>query len=177
VVCNQKYADTLPYSTHLGFVEAQGEKFIYLFKNAPRVVNPHNYRSVSVGVDTILRLALISHDVIEDARLTYNDLLELVNTEDLGNTIAAQKVVDIVYCVTDEKGKTRKDRKNDKYYSELKENKLAVFVKLADLAANTLFSKLSGSSMYKKYKKEFPSFKEKVYIEELKEMFDYVENL
>ena len=86
-------------------------------------------------------------------------------------------VADIVYCVTDEKGKNRKERKNDKYYQELKENKLAVFVKLADLAANTLFSKLSGSSMYEKYKKEWPKFKEKLYIAEYKEFFNYIENL
>lgn len=33
VVCNQKYADKYPYSMHLSFVEAQGEKFIHLLDN------------------------------------------------------------------------------------------------------------------------------------------------
>ena len=96
---------------------------------------------------------------------------------ELGNTVAGEMVADIIHAVTDEKGKSRAERKNDKYYKELRENKLAVFVKLADLSANTLYSKLTNSSMYNKYKSEFKGFKEKVYIEEYKEFFDYIENL
>lgn len=173
-ICNQKYADIYPYSMHLSFVEAQGRKFKYLIEDE-YINNPNNHRASEVPLWSILEHCLIAHDTLEDARMTYNDLI--VITENLNNYKASVMVADIVYCVTDEKGKTRKERKNDKYYSELKENQYAVFVKLADLAANTLFSKLSGSSMYKKYKKEFPVFKEKVYIEEYKEFFDYVENL
>lgn len=176
VVCNQKYADTLPYSTHLSFVEAQGEKFIHLVREG-NVINKQNHLSLMVSYKDIVRHALIAHDSIEDARMTYNNLLNNVNTEEFGNYKAAVMVADIVYCVTDEKGKTRKDRKNDKYYEELKQNKLAVFVKLSDLAANTLFSKLSGSSMYEKYKKEWPNFKKKLYIAEYDEFFNYIENI
>lgn len=172
IVCNQKYADTLPYSTHLGFVEAQGEKFIHLIKNT-HVINEMSNKN-------IIRYALIAHDSIEDARMTYNDVLETVNPKESWNLRdykAAVMVADIVYCVTDEKGKTRKNRKNDKYYEELKQNKLAVFVKLSDLAANTLFSKLSGNSMYEKYKKEWSNFKKKLYIAEYDEFFNYIENI
>lgn len=176
VECNQKYAKILPYSTHLTFVEMQGEKFIHLVKKGS-IINKENFRSLMVSYVDIVRHALIAHDCIEDARMTYNDLIEVVNTEKFGNAIAAEMVADIVYCVTDEKGKNRKERKNAKYYSELRKNDLAVFVKLADLAANTLFSKLSGSSMYDKYKKEFPKFKEMLYIEKYKEFFDYIEGI
>lgn len=174
--CNQKYADTLPYSTHLAFVEAQGEKFIHL---VPDIVltNPSNFKSYPVHYRDIVRHALIAHDSIEDARMTYNDVLEAVNTEEFGNYPAAVIVADIVYAVTDEKGKTRKERKNDKYYDELKKDKLALFVKLSDLAANTFFSKLSGSSMYDKYKKEWPKFKETLYLFEYEEFFEYIENI
>lgn len=175
IECNQKYADKFPYSAHLRFVEAQGEKFLHLIQNEI-IVNSQNMFSVKSDVKTVIRMALISHDSIEDARFTYNNLLEKANNY-LGNYTASSMVADIVYCVTDEKGKNRSERKNDKYYSELRKNKLAIFVKLSDLAANTLFSKLSGSSMYKKYKKEFPNFKNKLYIEEYKEFFDYIENI
>ena len=176
-ICNQKYADKYPYSMHLSFVEAQGRKFIHLL-DSKTISNRHNnLSSKDKRLLNLILMALISHDCLEDARMTYNNLVETIDTLDFNNRLAAQMVADIVYCVTDEKGKSRKERKNDKYYSELKENQYAVFVKLADLAANTLFSKLSGSSMYEKYKKEFPFFKEKVYIEEYKEFFDYVENL
>jgi len=175
VVCNQKYGDNLPYSFHLKAVEAQGEKFIHLIENT-QIENPDNYRSYSVSLLYIVRIALSGHDLLEDARLSYNDIKNLVCKE-FGNTIAEEILAEIIYCLTDEKGKNRAERKNEKYYNELKENKLAIFVKLADIAANTLYSKLTGSSMYEKYKKEFPAFKEKVYVEEYEEFFQYVNSL
>lgn len=176
VVCNQQYGKLLPYSFHLDAVESQGEKFIHLIPDQ-WVQNQRNFRSREVRLRDVVRYALISHDTIEDARFTYNDLLETVNTEEFGNYTAAVMVADIVYCVTDEKGKNRKERKNAKYYEELKANDLAVFVKLADLAANTLYSKLTGSSMYDKYKKEWPKFRESLYLFKYDEFFNYVENL
>ena len=174
VECNQKYGGSLPYSTHLKFVEAQGEKFIHLISDG-YVENKDNMFSDDVAYKNIIRLALTAHDAQEDARMSYNDIKKLASN--LGNTIAGEVVADIIYAVTDEKGKNRSERKSEKYYKELKENKLAVFVKLADLSANTLFSKLTGNSMYEKYKKEFPKFKEKVYIKEYEDFFNYVENL
>jgi hypothetical protein len=173
VVCNQKYGDNLPYSFHLSCVEAQGEKFLHLVEDV-YIENPANRFSRHVSLHDIIRCALIAHDVIEDGRFTYNNVLEEV---DLGNHIASTMVADTVYAVTDEKGKTRGERKNVKYYEELRDNNLAIFVKLADLAANTLFSKLTGNAMYENYKKEFPKFRQLVYIEEYKEFFDYVESL
>lgn len=172
VVCNQKYGDNLPYSFHLKAVEAQGEKFIHLIEDKI-IRNENNYFSEGVNLRNVIRYSLAFHDSLEDARVTYNDILKL----EFGNSVITKMIADIVYCVTDEKGKNRSERKNAKYYKELKENKLAVFVKLADIAANTLYSKLTGSSMYDKYKKEFPSFRDKLYLEEYKEFFDYVESL
>lgn len=173
VVCNQKYGDNLPYSFHLKAVEMQGMKFIHLLGDG-FIDNPDNFRAHPVGIQYIVLHALVAHDVIEDGRWTYNNVLDNVL---LNNAIASRMVADIIYCVTDEKGKSRSERKNEKYYQELRENKLAVFVKLADLAANTLYSKLTGSTMYDQYKSEFPKFKEKVYIEEYDEFFNYIESL
>lgn len=174
IYCNQKYANDLPYSFHLKCVEQQGKKFLHLINNES-VENSLNMYSKPVYIKTIVELALSAHDLLEDGRMTYNDIKELAS--ELGNSIAGEIVADIVYYVTDEKGKTRSERKSDKYYKELSENKLAVFVKLADISANTLFSKLTGSSMYEKYKLEFKHFKEMCYIEEYKEFFDYLESI
>ena len=157
--CNQKYGNNLPYSFHLDCVVSQGRKFEHLIEKY---------------WDDCVYPALLMHDSIEDARLTYNDLIDILKRYKYSY---AENIAEIVYRLTDEKGRNRTERKNDKYYKELSENKFAVFVKLADLSANTLYSKLTGSSMYEKYKKEFPKFKERVYIEEYKEFFDYVENL
>lgn len=175
IVCNQKYGDNLPYSFHLKAVEAQGEKFIHLIE-MEAINNSANYKSVPISSRNIVRTALLMHDTLEDSRLSYNDVLNLTNQE-FGNYTASEMVADIVYCVTDEKGKNRAERKNEKYYEELSKNKLAVFVKLADLSANTLYSKLTNSSMYDKYKKEFPKFKERLFIEKYTEFFNYVESL
>lgn len=169
VVCNQKYGGDLPYSFHLKVVEAQFDKFCHLL--------PVDFALGSNTNLDVFRAACILHDSIEDARMTYNDVWEFVwRTTHCHKDLAIQ-VADIVYCLTDEKGKNRSERKNSKYYEELKGNKYAVFIKLCDIAANTLYSKLTNSSMYGKYKREFPQFKEKVYIEEYKELFDYVEGL
>ena len=174
VYCNQKYGETLPYSFHLKCVEAQGHNFFNLIRNSI-ISNEDNRFSESVYLREVLALALTAHDALEDFRMSYNDVKELCSQ--LGNTTAGEMIADIVYYVTDEKGKNRKERKSDKYYKELSENKLAVFVKLADISANTLFSKLTGSSMYRKYKSEFSYFKERCYVEEYKEFFDYVQSL
>lgn len=175
VVCNQKYASKYPYSMHLGFVEAQGNKFIHLIED-DYVRNEQNFQSHPVHNHDIIRMALIAHDSIEDARMTYNDVLERVN-EHVGNYKAAVVIADIVYCVTDEKGKNRKQRKNDKYYDEIKKNDLALYVKLADLTANRLFSKLTNSSMYHKYKKEWPKFREITYKSNFSQFFEYIDNI
>lgn len=156
---NQKYGD-LPYSFHLKCVRMQGLPFMSLCSED----------------GFVLDAALYGHDLMEDARYTYNDVKTLMLQYGFSSK-NSEAVAEIIYCVTDEKGRNRSERKNAKYYHELRNNESAVFVKLADIAANTLFSKLTGSSMYNKYKKEFPKFKELCYVKSLSSFFDYVENL
>ena len=132
VVCNQKYNKTLPYSFHLEMVERQSEKFKkYLPEEFSRYNATWN--------------AIWGHDSIEDARMTYNEIKQLFG----------EMTADIIYLCTENRGKTRDERKNEQWYNELKENDLAVFVKLCDLIANVKFSLLSNSSMFDKYKKEY----------------------
>lgn len=158
--CNQKYGE-IPYSQHLKHVEHMGSLFFNLIPDKDD--------------EYIVKLALISHDTIEDARLTYKSLTRLLSS--YFDNYTTTEVADIVYCVTDEKGKNREERKSDKYYQELAENKLAIFVKLSDIAANTLYSKLTDTWIYERYKKEFTEFKEKCFVKEYETFFDYVENL
>lgn len=172
IVCNQKYDEILPYSFHLKTVLNQGIKFLYLIDTVT-ISNNSNQFSKSLQLTDVVKYILLFHDSIEDARITYNDIMNI----EFGNNIATKLIADTVYRLTDEKGKSRLERKNDKYYNELSENDLAVFAKLADISANTLYSKLTQSSMYDKYKKEFSLFKEKTYKEKFKDFFDYVENL
>ena len=87
---NHKY-DGHPYTYHLDMVFRIAEKFIHLV--------PKDKRDIVLA-------ACWCHDTIEDCRVTYNDV-----KAELGEEIA-----DIVYALSNEKGKTRKDRANEKYY-------------------------------------------------------------
>jgi len=95
-----------------------------------------------------LRLAAFAHDTIEDTRVSYNDV-----RYELGVVVA-----DIVDAVSNEKGKTRKERANDKYYEGIRNTYGAVFVKLCDRIANVQYSKMTGSRMFEMYKKENDEF-------------------
>jgi (p)ppGpp synthase/HD superfamily hydrolase len=157
VVCNQKYNESHPYSFHLELVYQQAIKF----ENLIPVDDP--YYSVTLA-------ACYGHDLIEDARVTYNDIK---------NYSGSELLADIIYCCTEEKGRNRKERHNDKYYTELMQNDLAVFVKLCDIIANVKYSLLTNSSMFGKYKSEFPKFA-KLVLEnhpQYEPMVTYLENL
>ncbi len=152
VVCNQKYDKTLPYSTHLKFVQAQAEKFAYLVRPTEEVV--------------VIKAAA-GHDLIEDARVTYNDVVGLVGVD----------VADIIYACTELRGRNRSERHGAEYFETLKQNRLAVYVKLCDIIANVTYSKLTNSSMYHKYQKEYMKLVTELYREEFEEMFDELASL
>jgi (p)ppGpp synthase/HD superfamily hydrolase len=88
------------------------------------------------------------HDTIEDCRLTYNDI-----KEEFG-----EQVAELVYALTNEKGRNRKERANDKYYEGIRNCPGATIIKVADRIANIEYSKGSGSDMFRKYKKEHEDF-------------------
>lgn len=148
---NQFYGDR-PYSYHLKMVAAFGEMFIHLI--------PEDKRDVVIS-------ACYCHDLIEDARMTYNDIKQVLGEE----------VAEIVYALTNEKGRTRKERANDKYYQGIRETPFASFVKCCDRIANVTNSKNEGSRMFKMYEKENPEFVEKIYDGTYKEMFNYLNEL
>jgi (p)ppGpp synthase/HD superfamily hydrolase len=152
-VCNQKYGDGLPYSFHLKAVIAQTEKFQHL-----TVWNPWTVQAVAAG-----------HDLIEDARVTYNDVKAKSNTI----------VADAIYACTEEKGRSRAERKSDNFYVALRQNDLAVFVKLCDVMANSLYSTLTNSSMLKKQKEEWPEIKDYLLVNNImyKPMFNYLDKI
>lgn len=155
VECNQKYGKDHPYSFHLDLVATQAKKFEELLGD------------FDLDLDKTIMAACYGHDLIEDARVTYNDIKEMVG----------EKIADIIYCCTEEKGKNRDQRHSEKYFSELKENELAIFVKICDITANVKYSLLTDSGMLKKYRKEFPKVKEHLYVEKFKPLFDHLESI
>lgn len=149
VECNQKYNKTLPYSFHLKAVVAQCCKYLTLV--------PEDARHY-------IKIAAAGHDLIEDARLTYNDIIDIMKA--WGYKLEVPKLTaDIIYSCTELKGRNRSERQGPEFFDILKKNRLGVFVKLCDIMSNSLFSTLTVSSMLDKYKAEFPHLKEQLYVE------------
>ena len=158
---NHMYDTYLPYEFHLRMVAKVAEKFIELIPNL-------NDGETALR-DTVI-LAAYGHDLIEDTRVSYNDVKENLG---LGSA-------DIIYACTNEKGKNRKERANEKYYEGIRNTQGAVFVKLCDRIANVQYSKMTGSCMFDMYKKENINFMIKLGREvgdPYEPMFQYLINL
>ncbi len=125
-----------PYSVHLAIVAGFASKYIHLVEDVdlrPKIID-----------------ACWLHDTIEDCRLTYNDIKK----------VAGEQVADIVYAVSNNKGKTRKERANDDYYFGVRHTKGAVFVKICDRLANVFYSFETDSRMFDTYRAEYAEFVE-----------------
>lgn len=142
----------LPYETHLQMVYDTAKQFSYLL--------PEKYLND-------IYAACWCHDLIEDCRQTYNDVKSHTN----------ENVANIVYALTNEKGKTRKERANQKYYNGIRQQYGATFVKICDRIANVNYSKQVGSRMFEMYKKEKDYFKEKLFIEKYIDIFNHLDAL
>jgi (p)ppGpp synthase/HD superfamily hydrolase len=136
---NHWYDQYLPYEFHLRMVAQAAKDFIHL-------VPDQNDGDDSFRENIIM--AAYGHDLIEDTRVSYNDVKEV-----LGHQAA-----DIIYAVSNEKGKNRKERANEKYYEGIRNTPGAVFVKLCDRIANVQYSKMTKSRMFEMYKKENAEF-------------------
>jgi hypothetical protein len=160
---NHKYDGYIPYEFHLQMALTIGKRYIHLI--------PVEYRAIVLA-------AVIAHDGMEDARLTYNDIKKIAlncnATEEEATMIA-----EMVRAVTnDGRGRDRDERMPDYIYKEILETFFAVFVKLCDRLANVNYGLVTGGSMPKKYKRENPHFKSKLYTPDLyEEMWDELNNL
>ena len=149
---NHQYDLYLPYEFHLRMVYQVGKDFKHLLSN-------------ELWLEC--RKALYGHDLIEDTRCSYNDTFKVLGE------IAAN----IIYAVTNEKGKNRKERANSKYYEGIVNTPGAVFVKLCDRIANVQYGKMTKSNMFEMYRKENENFINSLgYSEthELAPMFNYL---
>ncbi len=173
---NHMYDTYLPYEFHLRMVAHVADKYRHLLDDKVdyftgiRVIDRGNDRTVTLR-SACLRAAW-GHDLIEDCRVSYNDV----------KSILGQEAADIVYAVTNEKGKNRNERANDKYYEGIRNTPGAVFVKLCDRIANVQYSKMTGSRMFEMYRKENDNFVVKLGYDDTNthpyfEMFSYLVNL
>lgn len=130
---DQKYGEN-PYSVHLDDVDAVLVEF------------GHD--------DPILRAAGQLHDVLEDTKVTYGQLM----------LVFLSTVSDIVYGVTDIPGINRAES-HARTYPHVAGNLPRTIVKLADRIANVRRSKIDKPALLKMYRKEYPFFRHMLYTD------------
>lgn len=144
---NQTYDKVHPYGLHLDMVADSVRKYGH---------------AVCETEDDIVLLyfGAYYHDSIEDARLTYNDVKR--RAMQWMNDAQSRMAAEIVYALTNEKGRTREERANDKYYQVIRATPYAPFLKLADRLANMAYSARRGNDtnarMKHVYQAELPHF-------------------
>jgi (p)ppGpp synthase/HD superfamily hydrolase len=148
---NHMYDVYLPYEFHLRMVNNVFRDFCHLLDYTKDYFTGEDFVSMGRGQITLIEAcsrASWGHDLIEDCRVSYNDV-----KANLG-----QEAANIIYAVTNDKGKSRGERAGDKYYEGIRNTPGAVFVKLCDRIANVQYSKMTKSRMFEMYKKENDNF-------------------
>lgn len=121
------------YGVHLEAVENVAIENFELFIEyiqpsiAARITMSENYL-VEKAIDVIT--AANFHDILEDTTQTYTDV----------EAMHGEAVAEAVYACTSEKGRYRRERLSVKFYQELREKPLGVFIKICDRYANIQFS-------------------------------------
>lgn len=125
------YGDSkLNYYTHIKMVEDSVYKYKDIF------ISDEEYY--------IARAAASCHDLIEDTPVTFNDIVDIANSD----------VATIVDNVTDENGENRLIRHLLTMPKTISSH-ISIIVKLCDLRSNALYSKDTKSPKYKMYVNEY----------------------
>lgn len=149
---NQRYGANLPYSYHLRSVASWTLRYAH---------------EVLAREDDFLPLyfGAFFHDSIEDARLTYNNVYAIAMMH--MNAEQSTMATEIVYALTNDKGRTRQERAGERYYAGICVTPYAPLVKLADRIANFSYSLLPDDGGYaahmaEVYRKEMAHFIEAI---------------
>ena len=152
---NQFYDGDKPYGYHLDM----GAKEVYAYGHL-----------VFEGEDELLPLFMGAwfHDSIEDARVSYNDVKKIALKFGLTEE-QAFLASEIVYALTNEKGRNRKERAGKRYYEGIRKTPYAPFVKMCDRMANIRYScgcyNAGNLRMAKVYEDEMPYFTRAITVE------------
>ena len=148
---NQTYDKIHPYGFHLDMVAES--------------VDRYGHEVCASETDLLpLFFGAYFHDSMEDARQTYNDVMR--TAQEFMDEEQALMAVEIVYALTNDKGRTRAERAGERYYRGIRETPYAPFVKLADRLANIHYSfthtNEANAHMKTVYAGELPHFLEAI---------------
>ena len=143
----QTYDMALPYGHHLSMVADAAMKYAHkVIENESDIIP--------------VVFAAYFHDSIEDARLTYNDVVSIAGRFMTGEQ--THTAAEIVYALTNDKGRTRSERAGEHYYAGIRETPYAPYIKLCDRLANMTYcfngTNDSNIHMHKVYQSEWSHF-------------------
>lgn len=143
----QTYDSVHPYGFHLSMVADAAMKY------------GHEVIAEENDILPVI-FAAYYHDSIEDARLSYNRVMEAALR--FMSPEQAYIAAEIVYALTNDKGRTRSERAGSRYYLGIRSTPYACFVKLCDRLANMSYSfngtNASNYHMHEVYASEWPHF-------------------
>lgn len=152
---NQKYDHVLPYGFHLKMVASFVSRYGYLVAESEADI-------------LVLYGSAYLHDTIEDARMTYNDIVKFIDDFRVGSLVLPEEikrkleeqVPEIAYALTNEKGRNRKERANETYYKGIRDTRFASFIKMCDRLANIQYTMMFvfANRMLEVYRREYPEF-------------------
>lgn len=154
---NHLYDGYLPYGFHLRMTIKVGTYFQTI---------------IPVGKLGTVLCACAGHDLIEDTRKSYNDIYEALVS--FGYSIDSTKeICELIFAVSNETGRNRKERANAHYYWKIRNTPLAKFVKMCDKIANVRYGVWHNSDKLGMHKKEHEYFLEQMQLEPMyKPMLD-----
>lgn len=152
---NQQYDGYLPYGLHLRQTASYVSRYGHLVAEKETDI-------------LVLYAAAYLHDTLEDTRMSYHDLGRFIEDFIRDSPTLPQSwlpeitrpVPEIVYALTNEKGRNRNERADVRYYRGIREVRFASFIKMCDRLANMAYSTLFvfTNRMFAVYKEEYPDF-------------------
>lgn len=158
------YGGYLPYEFHLRMVMKVATEFWNIM------------RPDALG---LYLCACAGHDLIEDTRKSYNDVLQaLIQCDEKYTREIAGRIVEMIFAVSNETGRNRPERANDHYYWKIRHTPGAKFVKMCDKIANVRYGIWHDGSKLDMHKKEHEYFLEKMQLEPVyKPMLEHLNKL
>lgn len=146
---NQTYDNLRPYGFHLDMVADGVRRYGH---------------SVCAQADDVVPLLFGAyfHDAIEDARQNFDDILRLAYRKFGMTPPQGIMATEIVYALTNDKGRTRCERAGEHYYQGIRQTPYAPLVKLCDRLANATYSAThtnkANAHLRDLYRQEMPHF-------------------
>ena len=147
VFANQKYGGNLPYSFHLKAARQHADN-IWRLVNQDYVANPFTLPSEPFdGNDvTVILYTADGHDLIEDARQTFNDIKNKLLGIPVLNPLANDIAQSIFNC-TESTGRNRDERHDAAYKARLTSDRRSCVAKIGDISANVMYGLNSSAAM------------------------------